>query len=53
MYTLTCLTTCMRPCVSMRTGACGECVCAFLNVYVYLCEMATDEKGYEGFVLIV
>ncbi len=24
------------------------CVRAFLNVYVYLCEMATDEKGYEG-----
>lgn len=27
---------------------CLSCVCAFLNVYVYLCEMATDEKGYEG-----
>ncbi len=52
MYILMCLTTCMRPCVSMHTGACCVCVCvcvrAFLNVYVYLCEMATDEKGYEG-----
>lgn len=31
---------------------CLSCVCAFLNVYVYLCEMATDEKGYEGFILV-
>ncbi len=40
----------MRPCVSMHTGACRVCVCmcAVLNVYVYLWEMATDEKGYEG-----
>ncbi len=38
----------MRPCVSMQTGACRVCMCAVLNVYVYLWEMATDEKGYEG-----